>query len=119
MDVAAWLRKLGLGQYEAAFRANEVDGSILAKLTSDDLKELGVAAVGHRRKLLSAIAELSETPEVGWEREISHSPPREAWGDAQRRHIAVLFCDLVNSTDISAHLDAEEWRDLLSSYLAA
>jgi hypothetical protein len=59
MDVGDWLRSLGLGQYEAAFRDNEIDGAVLPKLTVDDLKDLGVAAVGHRRKLLSAIQELN------------------------------------------------------------
>jgi phosphomannomutase len=52
MDVGDWLRSLGLGQYEAAFRDNEIDGAVLPKLTVDDLKDLGVAAVGHRRKIL-------------------------------------------------------------------
>jgi hypothetical protein len=59
MDVAAWLRGLGLEGYEAAFRDNEIDWAVLPKLTADDLKDIGVTAVGHRRKLLEAIAELS------------------------------------------------------------
>jgi hypothetical protein len=62
MDLAVWLRSLGLEQYEAAFRENAVDDAVLPKLTAEDLKDLGVTAVGHRRKLLEAIAELrSET----------------------------------------------------------
>ena len=59
MDVATWLKNLGLGQYEAAFRNNAIDEEVLPKLTADDLKDIGVAIVGHRRKMLSAIAELS------------------------------------------------------------
>ncbi len=59
MDVGVWLRGLGLGQYEASFRDNEIDGSVLPKLTVDDLKDLGVAVVGHRRKIMSAIEELN------------------------------------------------------------
>jgi hypothetical protein len=59
MDVGVWLRSLGLGQYEAAFRDNEVDGAVLPKLTVEDLKDLGVAIVGHRRKIMSAIEELN------------------------------------------------------------
>jgi len=59
MDVGVWLRRLGLGQYEAAFRDNEIDGAVLPKLTLDDLKDLGVAIVGHRRKIISAIEELN------------------------------------------------------------
>ena len=58
MDVGAWLRNLGLGQYEAAFRDNSVDARVLPRLTGDDLKELGIASVGHRRLLLDAISEL-------------------------------------------------------------
>ena len=58
MDVAAWLRELGLGQYEQAFNDNAIDGEVLPRLTADDLKELGVVAIGHRRKLLDAIAAL-------------------------------------------------------------
>ena len=58
MDIGGWLRGLGLEQYEAAFRQNEIDGEVLPKLTAEDLKDLGVAIVGHRRKILSAIAEL-------------------------------------------------------------
>ena len=61
MDVGDWLRSLGLSEYEPAFRDNQIDSEVLPKLTGDDLKELGVASVGHRRKLLSAIAELSGT----------------------------------------------------------
>ena len=59
MDIAAWLRGLGLEQYEAAFRENEIDWAVLPKLTADDLKDLGIGLVGHRRKLLEAIAQLS------------------------------------------------------------
>ena len=59
MDVGDWLRSLGLGQYEAAFRDNEIDGEVLPKLTVEDLKDLGVAVVGHRRKIMSAIEELN------------------------------------------------------------
>jgi uncharacterized protein YjiS (DUF1127 family) len=59
VDISEWLRGLGLEHYEAAFRDHEIDWSVLAKLTADDLKDIGVAAVGHRRKLLEAIAELA------------------------------------------------------------
>ena len=60
MDVGAWLRGLGLGQYEQAFRDNDVDADVLPELTADDLRELGVASLGHRRKLLAAIAALRQ-----------------------------------------------------------
>ena len=58
MDVGTWLRDLGLGQYEQAFRENDIDGDVLADLTADDLSGLGVVSIGHRRKLLAAIAAL-------------------------------------------------------------
>ena len=64
MDIAAWLRQLGLERYEQAFRENEIDAEILPKLTADDLKDLGVTTVGHRRKLLEAIAALAEPASV-------------------------------------------------------
>jgi hypothetical protein len=60
MDIADWLRSLGLEQYEPAFRDNAIDGAVLPQLTPDDLKEIGVAQVGHRRKLLNAIAALGD-----------------------------------------------------------
>ena len=65
MDIAAWLRGLGLGQYEPAFRANEIDERVLPSLTSEDLREIGVVPIGHRRRLLDAIAALrTEAPAV-------------------------------------------------------
>ena len=101
MDVEEWLRSLALSQYEAAFRENAIDGKVLPKLTAEDLKELGVAIVGHRRLMLSAIAELAPAAPVA-----DSAPPRTspqnaspASSDAERRHLAVLFCDLVGSTE--------------------
>ena len=60
MDVAAWLRGLGLEQYAQTFRDNAIDGDVLPRVTADDLKDMGVAVVGHRRKLLEAIAALDQ-----------------------------------------------------------
>ena len=106
MDVGHWLRSLGLGQYQAAFRDNEIDGAMLPKLTVDDLKDLGVAAVGHRRKILSAIEELnslSAGPDEVARATLSRSPsPADAARDtAERRQLTVMFCDLVGSTALS------------------
>ena len=124
MDVVVWLRSLGLGKYEAAFRDNEVDESVLPNLTAEDLKELGVTALGHRRKLLDAIAALraDTIPKVVPTTQASalpqtSAPVTEATGE--RRYLTVMFCDLVGSTSISAQLDAEEWRDLVGAYLDA
>ena len=106
MDVGAWLRKLGLEQYEAAFRENNVDDTIVPSLTTEDLKELGVGSVGHRRKLLDAIAALRA--ETHGPTPLSDAaPPREeaAKDTAERRQITVMFSDLVGSTALSARLD--------------
>jgi class 3 adenylate cyclase/predicted ATPase len=109
MDVGGWLRSLGLERYEAAFRDNEIDETVLPNLTAEDLKDLGVGIVGHRRKLLDAIAALSTD---------ANAKPRQV-DPAERRYLTVMFCDLVDSTGIAARLDAEEWRDLVGSYLDA
>jgi class 3 adenylate cyclase len=118
MDVGVWLRNLGLGQYEATFRDNEIDGAVLPKLTVDDLKDLGVAVVGHRRKIMSAIEELSAESVA---LEALPTPPALPVGAspdrAERRPITVMFCDLVGSTSLAAKLDAEDWRSLVNAYL--
>ena len=106
MDVAQWLRSLGLAQYEQAFRDNAVDADTLPRLTSDDLKELGVHAVGHRRKLLDAIARLDGSP----------AHPANTGAEAERRQLTVMFCDLVGSTALANALDPEEYRPILSAY---
>jgi class 3 adenylate cyclase len=125
MDVGARLRSLGLAQYEVAFRDNSVDARVLPRLTSDDLKELGITSVGHRRMLLDAISELrSTTVASGTSTEalVPPSPPRAAppkvsEAAAERRPITVMFCDLVGSTSLAAKLDAEDWRNLVNAYL--
>ncbi len=122
MDIGEWLRNLGLGQYEAAFRDNEIDGAVLPKLTVDDLRELGVAVVGHRRKIISAIEELNAASSarakgVNAVPTQSHAPVGASSDAAERRPITVMFCDLVGSTGLAARLDAEDWRNLVGSYL--
>ena len=128
MDLGGWLRSLGLEKYEAAFRENEINERVLPSLTAEDLKELGVTALGHRRILLNAIAALSNdtkvpTPAVAAAparpsiRMPTTTPLTETVGE--RRHVTVMFCDLVGSTSISAGLDAEDWRDLVGAYLDA
>jgi class 3 adenylate cyclase len=128
MDIVVWLRSLGLGKYEAAFRENEIDETLLPSLTHETLKELGVTAVGHRLKLLDAIAALraeggvkAPSPAAAPAGQ-SATPPSAApvaQTAGERRYLTVLFCDLVGSTSISARLDAEEWRDLVGAYLDA
>ena len=123
MDVGVWLRSLGLGQYEATFRDNEIDGAVLPKLTVEDLKDLGVAIVGHRRKIMSAIEELNASrvrrPNRRHGGVETQAPPLggASSGRAERRPITILFCDLVGSTSLAANLDAEDWRNLVNAYL--
>jgi class 3 adenylate cyclase len=122
MDVAAWLRGLGLERYLVAFRHNEIDWGVLPRLTSDDLREIGVVAIGHRRRLLDAIAALSaETPTVGSpESPLHNPPPRVGEGrmgpEAERRQLSVMFCDLVGSTELSTRLDLEDLREVIAAY---
>jgi class 3 adenylate cyclase/pimeloyl-ACP methyl ester carboxylesterase len=123
MDIADWLRRLGLDQYERAFRDNDVDTETLPSLTADDLRELGVTSLGHRKKLLSAIATLSAKPdrEVSGDRappvsEVSASPAAMKMGRAERRHLTVMFADLVGSTALSVRLDPEDMREILAAY---
>ena len=102
MDVAAWLRGLGLEQYVPAFRANDVDGEVLPELTADDLIGLGVTSIGHRRKLLAAIAALGTEPPTGAQSATSATSASTAAPtiDAERRQLTVMFCDL----EIRAHV---------------
>ena len=120
MDIAAWLRGLGLERYEIAFRENEIDWAVLPKLTADDLKDIGVTAVGHRRKLLEAIAQLSPTPATPSPGGHPGGPPHAAEGkvgaEAERRQLTIMFCDLVGSTPLSTRLDPEDLRDVIGAY---
>src|SRR5450631_2734770 len=117
MDIGGWLRRLGLEDYEAAFRDNNVDETVLPSLTAEDLKELGVGSVGHRRKLLDAIAALRA--EADGPTSLSEAAPArdEAANDtAERRQVTVMFSDLVGSTALSARLDLEDLREVISAY---
>ena len=114
MDIGAWLRGLGLGQYEQAFRENDIDARVLPGLTVDDLKEIGVASVGHRRLMLQAVAALSATPAapVTAAAETAARAPSQA----ERRQLTVMFVDLVGSTALSGRLDPEDMRSVLLAY---
>ena len=116
MDLAVWLRSLGLEQYEAVFRENAIDVSVLPDLTDQDLEKLGVL-LGHRRKLLRAIANLETTTKaasgaVGAPAAMDASP-RDV---AERRQVTVMFSDLVGSTALSARMDPEDLREVISAY---
>jgi SAM domain (Sterile alpha motif)/Adenylate and Guanylate cyclase catalytic domain len=120
MDLGDWLRSLGLEQYEAAFRENEINERVLPSLTQEDLKEIGVGPVGHRRMLLEAIAALradgsAKAPSVDTAptSTASSASPEDR---AERRQVTVMFSDLVGSTALSARMDPEDFREVISSY---
>jgi class 3 adenylate cyclase/predicted ATPase len=116
VDVGTWLHDLGLGQYEQAFRENDIDAGLLPTLTAEDLHELGVLSLGHRKRLLAAIAAIGgpgdprpvETPPV--------SPSGTAISQAERRQLTLMFADLVGSTSLSSRLDPEDMREILRLY---
>ena len=120
MDVVVWLRSLGLGKYEAAFRENEIDETVLTGLTHENLKELGVTALGHRLKLLDAIAALSADTGAKKPRADATTPSSalsvSPENRAERRQVTVMFSDLVGSTALSARMDPEDLRELISAY---
>ena len=120
MDITAWLRSLGLERYEQAFRENEINESVLLKLTTEDLKELGVIAVGHRRMLLDAIANLRGGTSATHDEasRATENPDRadNTPAEAERRQLTVIFCDLVGSTALSNRLDPEDLRSVIGAY---
>jgi class 3 adenylate cyclase len=120
MDIGSWLRVLGLERYEAAFRENEIDETVLPSLTHETLKELGVTAVGHRLKFLDAIAALrtdGATKRPSTDEATSPAAPSATPADrAERRQVTVMFSDLVGSTALSARMDPEDLREVISVY---
>ena len=111
MDIAVWLHGLGLQQYEETFRDNAIDAAVLPELTTEDLKDLGVSLVGHRRKLLAAIAALRSDVSAP-----ASAPAPLRTDSAERRQITVMFCDLVGSTALASRLDPEDLREVLGAY---
>src|SRR5436853_798581 len=123
IDVADWLVGLDLEQYVPAFAANDIDSQVLPELTAEDLIGLGVTSIGHRRKLLAAIAALREKPPPVSEKTgpiaapAGHETPGDvASSSAERRQLTVMFCDLVGSTALSARLDPEDLREIIAAY---
>ena len=128
MDVAVWLRGLGLEQYAPAFRDNDVDGEVLPELTADDLISIGVTSIGHRRKLLAAIAALraaaaAESPAPNDLARVPRAQPaadkiRQARSalHGERKHITVLFVDVKGSMDLAEQLDPEQWHRIIEDF---
>src|SRR5579872_3668477 len=114
-QVADWLEKLGLGQYVQRFAENDVSFAILPDLTDQDLKELGVS-LGHRRQILRAIAELNGIPKGTAKLSSAAEVPIAPHDTAERRQVTVMFADLVGSTALSARMDPEDLREVISAY---
>ncbi len=119
-SIRLWLESLGLDLYAETFEENDLDVELAADLTDADLKDLGVASMGHRKKLLRAIEALAAAPtaieSAPSTMDSSPEPSEAATGQAERRQLTVLFCDLVGSTELSHRLDPEDMRDLMRRY---
>jgi class 3 adenylate cyclase len=111
-QIANWLQKLGLGQYAQRFAENDITFDILPDLSDQDFEKIGVASLGHRRQLLRAIAELKGAPQLS-PVAAAPVPPRDV---AERRQVTVMFSDLVGSTALSARIDPEDLREVISAY---
>lgn len=111
MTIRSWLESLGLAEYAGAFEANDIDFEVLPELTAEDLKDVGVNSIGHRRKILAAAKRFGADASVDSEA-ITPNEPNEA----ERRHMTVLFSDLVGSTKLSSELDPEEMREVIGHY---
>ena len=117
-QIADWLEKLGLGQYAQRFAENDIDFDILSDLTDQDLEKIGVTSLGHRRKLLRAIGNLKGVEQITPAVAVAAAPPAipRAADTAERRQVTVMFSDLVGSTALSARMDPEDLRVLISAY---
>jgi class 3 adenylate cyclase/predicted ATPase len=114
IEITDWLRGLGLEQYASAFHDNAIDATVLPNLTAEDLKDLGITLVGHRRRLLDAIAALNAAVPATAVTAAATDAPTPA--DAERRQLTVMFCDLVGSTSLSSRLDPEDLREVIAAY---
>ncbi|MGI9355600.1 MAG: adenylate/guanylate cyclase domain-containing protein [Rhizobiaceae bacterium] len=125
MDLGEWLRNLGLERYTDAFSENEIDAGVLSTLTNEDLKDLGISIVGHRRRILDAITALNDgqaptsapstVPDRVGDKSVGEATLSKA-PDAERRQLTVMFIDLVGSTELSRRLDPEDMRDVIHRY---
>ncbi|MGH6913924.1 MAG: adenylate/guanylate cyclase domain-containing protein, partial [Geminicoccales bacterium] len=118
-DIGSWLGELGLERYAQAFRDNDIDADVLPELTDADLGKLGVS-LGHRRKILRAVAQRHEAPATAEQpAEATPQAPVRAEREAERRQLTLLFCDLVGSTELARRLDPEDMSKVMRAYKAA
>src|SRR6516164_8642620 len=117
-QIADWLKQLGMSDYAQWFAENHIDFSILSDLTDQDLKELGVSSLGHRRKLLRAIADLEAIENSAAPGAVAVAAPAvpRPLDTAERRQLTVMFCDLIGSTALSGRLDPEDMREIVGTY---
>ena len=115
-QIADWLEKLGLAQYVQRFAENDINFVILSDLTDQDLEKIGVTSLGHRRQLLRAIAELRCRESAHQNLPLRLTAPVPPHDAAERRHVTVMFSDLVGSTALSARMDPEDLREVISAY---
>ena len=113
-EIADWLGRLGLVQYAQRFAENEIDVSVLPHLTDQDLKDIHIP-LGHRRKILAAISEPAAAAQAAPELSAASIAPKTP-DAAERRQVTVMFADLVGSTELSARMDPEDLRDVISTY---
>ena len=113
--IADWLRQVGMHEYTQRFAENGIDLDILTELTDQDLEKIGVTTLGHRRRLLRAIANLKAAETVTPAVAVAPPAPRSA-DTAERRQVTVMFSDLVGSTALAARMDPEDLRELISTY---
>ena len=134
-EIRKWLEAIGLAQYGDAFETNDIDMDLLRQIDDQALRDLGMTSAGHRLRIRNAIAKLSPavgaenkapTPPIDTLSAVKCKPALEHGAEVklaeqvgERRYLTVMFCDLVGSTGISAQLDAEDWRELIGSYLDA
>jgi class 3 adenylate cyclase/predicted ATPase len=111
-DIADWLKTLGMAEYAERFAENGIDISVLRHLTDQDLKDIGVL-LGHRRKLLAAIAELAGAAPAAPQPALAEATSEDV---AERRQLTVMFCDLVGSTALASRLDPEDLREIIGAY---
>ena len=114
-QVSDWLEKLGLGQYAQRFAENDISFAVLPDLTDQDLKEIGLS-LGHRRQLLRAIAELPSGANDAPKAAAATAASAASQDTAERRQVTVMFSDLVGSTALSARMDPEDLREVISAY---
>jgi hypothetical protein len=115
-EVRKWLESIGLSQYGDAFEANKIDVDLLGQVDDQILKDIGVSAAGDRLRIRNAIAKLAPTPVAEANLSPTTAGHETAPASAERRQLTIMFCDLVGSTALSARLDPEDLRGIISAY---